>query len=173
MPWILLSLLVLLVFYLLFVPLILFIDSDQRVAYLQIKGLVKASMESHKTELICIRLDTMFTHFHFYPLRKLFKPDKKKKEKDPERKRKKKEISTSDWIRYGKIGKRIVQSFQVKKFQLAIDTGDCIQNARLYPVAAFVDRYLFDFQVNYQDRNYLGLHLMNRPINILKAFINP
>ena len=174
MAWIIISLVVVLfILYLLFVPLVLFIDTDQRVGYLQVKGLAKASVESHKSELIRIRLDALFTHFYFYPLQKIFKPKSKKKEIAAKAKKKKTIKEPSDWIRYGKIGKRILQSFKVKKFRVVIDTGDCIQNARLFPVAAFLDRYLFDCQVNYQNHNYLGVHLVNRPINILKAFINP
>ena len=173
MVWIILGLLFLLLLYLLFVPLILFVDTDQRVAYLQVKGIARASIESHESEIFRIRLDALFTHFYFYPLQMIFKSKDRKKKIDHEKKKSKSKKSTSDLIRYGKIGKSLLQSFQVKRFSVAVDTGDCIQNARLYPVAAFVDRYLFDFQVNYQDRNYLGLHLVNRPINILKAIINP
>ncbi|MCX2719616.1 hypothetical protein [Lentiprolixibacter aurantiacus] len=173
MLWITLGLLALIVLYVLFVPLILYIDTDERRAYLQIKGLAKASIEAHETELIRIRLDTLFTHFYFYPIRKIFESKEGEKTKAKDKKRNRSKKDTSDWMRYGKIGRRLLQSFQVRKFRVAIDTGDCIQNARLFPVAAFVDRYLFDFQVNYQDRNYLGVHLANRPVNILKAFINP
>lgn len=172
MAWIVLSVLLLFVIYLLFVPLVLYIDTDQRVGYLQVKGIARASFEADEKELIRIRLDALFTHFYFYPLRKIFESKGKKKHKE-KRQKKGSGKSTADWIRIGKTGKRLLRSFQVRKFRVAIDTGDCIQNARLYPVAAFVDRYLFDFQVNYQDRNYLGIHLVNRPIHILKAFINP
>ena len=173
MVWIILSLFILLVVYLLFVPLVLYIDTDQRVGYLQVKGLAKASLETHESELIRIRLDALFTHFYFYPLQKILHAKSKKKEIAPKTRKKKSKKEVTDIIRYGKIGKRILQSFKVKKFRVAIDTGDCIQNARLYPVAAFVDRYLFDCHVNYQNRNYLGLHVVNKPIYILKAFINP
>lgn len=173
MVWITLGLFVLLVLYLLFVPLVLYIDTDQRVGYLQIKGLVKASIESHESELVRIRLDALFTHFYFYPLQKIFEPRKEKEKKASRPKKKKSGKDLTDLIRYGKIGKRLLQSFEVRKFRVALDTGDCIQNARLYPVAAFIDRYWFDFQVNYQDRNYLGVHLVNRPVYLLKAFINP
>lgn len=173
MLWILLAVLVLLLVYLLYVPLVLFVDTDQRIFYLQMKGLAKASIEADKNELLRIRLDALFTHFYFFPLRSIFKPRKKRVEKKSQVKKRVSKKEVNDWFRYGKIGKRILQSFQIRKFKVAIDTGDCIQNARLYPVAAFIDRYVFDFQVNYQDRNYVGLHLVNRPINILKAFINP
>ncbi|MCE2612172.1 hypothetical protein LVD13_04245 [Flavobacteriaceae bacterium D16] len=173
MLWIVLALLALLIFYLLFVPLILVVDTDQRMFYFQMKGLAKASIETDQSELVRIRLDALFTHFYFYPLRSIIKRDKKTKEKKAIVKKRNRRKGPDDWLRYGKIGKKILHTFQVRKFMVSIDTGDCIQNAQLYPVAAFVDRYLFDFQVNYQDRNYVGLHLVNRPVHIIKAFINP
>ena len=173
MIWIAVGFLVLLVAYLLFVPLILYIDTDQKTGYLRIKGLARASVESHDRELIRIRIDALFTHFYFYPLQKILEAKNKKKGKTRKHKKKRSKKDIAYLMRYGKIGKRLWQSFEVIKFRVDMDTGDCIQNARLYPVAAFVDRYLFDFNINYQNRIYLGLHLVNRPIYILKAFINP
>ena len=168
--WILLSVLLVFLIYLLFVPIIIFIDTDERAYYVQLRGLAKASIEGDQRELLRIRLDALFTHFYFYPLRKKTKSKTKKisskgKKSLSNRKR--------DWLRYGRIGKRLLQSFQFKKLQVRVDTGDCIQNARLYPVAAFLNMFVGDFQVNFQNRNYLGIHLVNRPIHLLKAFINP
>lgn len=170
--WILLSVLLVFLLYLLFVPIIIFVDTDQRAYFVQLKGLAKASVEGDQREIMRIRLDALFTHFYFYPLRKRSKSKSKTKKVSTDRK-KSLAKTKSKWLRYGQIGRRIIQSFQFKKFQVVVDTGDCIQNARLYPAAAFLDAYVGDFQVNYRNRNYLGIHLVNRPINLLKAFINP
>lgn len=156
----------LLLFYLSMMPIVLFIDTKTNQYYLQVKGLVKASIESHEEELIRIRLKLFFLSFYFYPLRNIVLGNKKKTLKSTVNKK--------------NIGKgidlekslRIIKSFKVKRFLFDIDTGDCILNAKLYPLFALLNYHFGGFMVNFEGRNRVELHIYSRPIYLIKSFIN-
>lgn len=57
-------------------------------------------------------------------------------------------------------------------FYLNIDTGDCISNAKLYPLFAFFNYKGGNFNINFEGKNRLALHIQNRPIKIIKTFFN-
>ena len=157
-------LLFLVILYLLFVPLDIVINVAKNQYFVRIWGLAKVALEGHETEFIRIKLNTLFTRFYFYPLRKKKKEQKKKIEAKT---RKRRNIKSNV-----KHGLHVLKSFKVKKLLLDIDTGNCIQNAKLYPAFAFLNYYAGTFQVNFEGRVNMVLHLQNRPINIIKSFIN-
>ena len=156
----------LLLFYLSMMPIVLFIDTKTNQYYLQVKGLVKASIERHEEELIGIRLKVFFLNFYFYPLRNIVLGNMKKAIKSTDNKK--------------KIGKgmdlekgfRMLKSFKVKRFLIDIDTGDCILNAKLYPLFAMLNYHVGGFNVNFEGRNRVELHIYSRPIYLIKSFIN-
>ena len=156
----------LLLFYLSMMPIVLFIDTKTNQYYLQVKGLVKASIESHDEELISIRLKVFFLSFYLYPLRNIGIGNKKKTLKSTENKKKiGKRINS-------KKGLRMLKSFKVKRFLFDIDTGDCILNAKLYPLFAMLNYHVGGFSVNFEGRNRVELHIYSRPIYLIKSFIN-
>ena len=53
-----------------------------------------------------------------------------------------------------------------------MDTGNCILNAKLYPLFALLNYYTGNFYINFQGRNQLVLLVKNRPIDIIKSLIN-
>ncbi len=53
-----------------------------------------------------------------------------------------------------------------------MDTGDVVKNAKLYPAFAFLNYHVGGFNINFQGRNQLAVRLQNRPIDIIKLFIN-
>ncbi len=71
-----------------------------------------------------------------------------------------------------RTGLRLLKSFRIKQFLLNVDTGNCISNAKLYPVFAFLNYRVGGFNINFQGRNQLVLHIQNRPIHIIRSFIN-
>ncbi|MGB5363024.1 MAG: hypothetical protein WBN17_06950 [Aureibaculum sp.] len=159
-----LIILLLLILYLLWMPVILFIDTDSHQYYLQLKGLAKASIEGHKEEVLRIHLKIVFFHFYFYPLKEIGKPKKKEIEKKNKLKRTK---------RIGiRQGLSLLRSFEVKHLLIDIDTGDCIKNAHLYPYFAFLNYKIGTFKINFEGRNRMALCIQNRPINIMRSFIN-
>ncbi len=150
--------------YLLFMKMVLYVDTANNEYYVQAKGLVKAKIETHDTELIQIKFKTLFIKFSFLPLRK----SKKKKKKT---KTDKTIVSKRSAIEIQRLF-RIARTFKVVQLLVDVDTGDCINNAKLYPPFAFVNYYGGQFRVNYEGRNRLLLHVENRPIRIIKSFIN-
>ena len=65
----------------------------------------------------------------------------------------------------------ILKTFKVKKILVNIDTGDCILNAKLYPVFAFLNYNFGSFKINFTGRNQMVLCIQNRPFNIIKTFM--
>ena len=68
--------------------------------------------------------------------------------------------------------RRMLRTFKVKEFLLDFDSGNCITNAKLYPVFVYLNYQIGGFHINFQGRNQLVLQLHNRPIHIIKSFIN-
>ncbi|MHB1146077.1 MAG: hypothetical protein ACYC01_00625 [Lutibacter sp.] len=156
----------LLLFYLSMMPIVLFIDTKTNQYYLQVKGLVMASIELHEEELISIRLKVFFLSFSFYPLRNIVLGNMKKTIKSADNKKK---IGKGMDL---EKGLRMLKSFKVKRFLFDIDTGDCILNAKLYPLFAMLNYHMGGFSVNFEGRNRVELHIYSRPIYLIKSFIN-
>lgn len=158
-------LLIALVIYLLLVPIILLVDTNSNEYYLRLWGLAKANLEFDEKKLLRICLKVFFLRFYFYP----FLSGKSKKKKRTIRKEQKRSLSKKN------IGKslRVLQTFKVKRFFIDMDTGNCISNAKLYPVFAFLNYHIGHFNINFEGRNELALHIQNRPIFIIKSLINP
>ncbi len=157
-------LLFLFILYLLFVPLDIVINIAKNQYFVRIRGLAKVAIEGHEKKFLRIKLNTLFTRFYFYPLRRKKKEQKKKIETKSRKRR--------NFKSNFKRGLQLIKSFEVKKLILDIDTGNCIQNAKLYPAFAFLNHHVGTFQVNFEGRVNMVLHLQSRPINIIKSFIN-
>jgi integrase len=163
MLWaILIVLFISLVIYLLFTSLSVFIDTSANRYCLELKGIFSINAESHASEILIFRLHIFFFDFIFYPLR----PNKKKKIKT------KKKYKKSKFFLTFKQVYRIIKSCKIKRFFMDIDTGDCITNARLYPAFALLNYKGANFNINFEGRNKLVVHIQNRPIYIIKSFIN-
>ncbi len=164
MWWIfLLTLLVLFGIYLLFAPLVLFVDTEDNTYFVELKGLARASFEPDRLEVVKIKLRITFMNFDFYPLRISHHAKKEKvREKKPAKRH--------------KIGlKKVVallRSFNVKKLYLNLDTGDFVLNAKLFPIFNFLDYRVGRFNINFLGKNRMVFIASNRAINIIKVFIN-
>ncbi len=164
---IILILLGILVTYLLLMPIILSVNTTTNDYYIQLKGLAKANIEGHEEELIRIKLKVFFMTFYFFPINEYYKRKRIKKLKPKKHK-------TKSRKRFGLLkGLKVLNSFKVKKFTLDLDTGDVITNAKLYPAFALLNYHLGGFNINFEGRNQLAVRLQNRPIDIIKIFINP
>jgi len=157
-------LLLLFILYLLFVPLDIVINITKNQYFVRIRGLAKAAVEGHDKEFLRIKLNTLFTRFYFYPLRKKKKEQKKKIETKSRKRR--------NFKSNFKRGLQVIKAFEVKKLILDVDTGNCIQNAKLYPAFAFLNHHVGTFHINFEGRVNMVLHMQSRPINIIKSFIN-
>jgi hypothetical protein len=160
---VILFVLLLLVLYLLLVPIVLNIDTISNEYYLRVKGLTKASIEQHDTEIFRIKIRAFLTNFYVYPLKK--KQRKKKKTPKVQRILKyKKKLGPIKIL-------RLLRTFKVKRFYIDIDTGNCITNAKLYPVFAILNYNVGGTHVNFQGRNELVMRIENRMIYIIKELL--
>ena len=148
----------------LMVPVELYIDTTINQYYFQLKGLARASVEEDDEEVIRIKVSAFFRDFYFYPLRKM-EVAKTKKLKRSKGIRGRKNVSVRNIL-------RVLKSFKIKKLFVDIDTGNCISNAKLYPAFAFLNYYHSGFNINFEGRNQLVLFIQNKPIHIIKSFIN-
>ncbi len=158
---IILILFLLLVISLLLIPIVAVIDTATNQYYVQLKGLAKASIEEHKKELLRIKLKVLFLNFYFYPLTK--NSDGKKQIEKRRTKSRKIGVQT---------GLRVLRSFKIKRLYLDVDTGDPITNAKLFPLFAYINYKIGNFNINFEGKNQMTLYIQNRPIRIIKSFIN-
>lgn len=160
MLWVILILFLLsIIAYLLFARVSLFIDTSTNQYFINLQGICRINAEKDETEILKLRLHIFFLHFIFYP----FRTDKKKLEI----KKKKSRFSLTIKQAY-----RLIKSFKIKRFYLDLDTGDCITNAKLYPLFSLLNYKRGHFNINFNGRNKLVLHIQNRPVYIIKSFIN-
>jgi len=162
--FIVITLFLLLLVSLLLVPIIICIDTASDEYYFELQGLIKVNIEKHETEIFRIRLHVLFMTFYMYPLKKK-KLNKQKKEN------KKLVTKPKTHITFNRFFK-ILKTFKIKRFFINIDTGNCILNAKLYPLFALLNYYTGNFYINFQGRNQLVLLVKNRPIDIIKSLIN-
>ncbi len=153
-----------LILYLLLIPIIVNINTNQNQYEIRLHNIVKATIEEHEEELLRIKFKIFFFSFYFYPLKNIQKDKKSKSAKE----------STTKSRRKFSISKMmsILKSFKVRKVLIDIDTGDNVLNAKLYPFFGFLNYYLGTFNINFEGRNQLVLQIQNRPIHIIKSFIN-
>lgn len=151
--------------YVVFIPIILHIDTVKNNYYLQLKGIAKANLLADETEIIKVKLKVFFFIFYIYPLKQRKSCANVKKTKKKPAKKKSQRIGLKKFLKLSK-------TFEIKQFRMDIDTGNCITNAKLYPIFALLNYKYGGFHVNYKDQNALLLNLENRPIRIIKSFIN-
>jgi hypothetical protein len=91
------------------------------------------------------------------------KPGKKKNAQ--KKKKKKNENSFQTLLKM----LRVLQTFRVTEWKLALDTGDFTRNAQLYPLN-FIPYAHEHLHINFTGETYLLLKIRNRPWNILIAY---
>lgn len=163
-PFVVIALIFLLLLSFLLVPIAVCVNTDTNQYFVELKGFAKASLQEHTEEIIRIRLKVLFLSFYIYPLRR--RPSKKvKASKHKNLSKPRKRIPLNRVL-------KVVRTFKTVRFLINIDTGDCILNAKIYPLFALLNYSGSNCHVNFQGRNQLVLILKNRPINIIKSFIN-
>lgn len=156
----------LLIFGMLWMPIECYINSGTKQFYLKAWRLARATIEEDKKEIIKIRLITFLGRFSIYPLRSLGNFRKTDQPSRNGKHRKGRKIPLRRLL-------AVLRSFSVEEFGVDLDTGDCIMNARLIPVFALYNHYQGNCNINFKGKNQLILKIKNRPILMLKSFINP
>ncbi|GAA4809997.1 hypothetical protein GCM10023330_16250 [Litoribaculum gwangyangense] len=132
-----------------------------------LQGLFKADLETDDAQVFRIRLNILLMKFYIYPLKRRKRGVRKIQEKF------KKKYQT-EFKKKPKLMKifRVLRTFKVKQVYVNMDTGNYILNAKLYPIFSLLNYKFGNFHVNFLGQNELVLLIKNRPINIIKAFIN-
>jgi len=155
----LLFLLLIGVVYLLFIPIVICVNTRESLYYLDLKGLFKASLKKHPKDIIQIKFQLLFYHFYYYPLKMRRAPVFKKKIENLD-------FKSVKWV------KGLIKSFKIKELQISIDTGDYILNAKLFPLVAILNTTYGDYDINFKGKNYLVFKVQSRPVHIITSFIN-
>jgi hypothetical protein len=152
--------------YLVLMPLELVVDSYAGQYYLRLGFLARLSLEKDPLELLRLHLQVLFLNFYWRPSDIRVWGRQKKQSKVQTRGGKKPRITLIQT-------RRLIRSFRVKTLCLEIDTGNPVLNARLIPLSYVLGRRIGTIGINFRNRNFILVHVVNRPVNILKAFINP
>ncbi len=165
MVWIIIIIIFLLILcWLLLTPLELQIDTRTPEASLRWISIGKAIVMYEKDKW-WLKVRVLF-FYKQWELEKLIFGEKKKK-KRIKRIPKKRKTGKGKWL---KKSFNLLKTFRVIQWQIAIDTGDSIKNAWLYPLNFFshTRQHLY---INFIDENYLTLKVRNAPWKIAYAFI--
>ena len=156
-----------LVCFILCTPFILTVDTHNSRYSLSWWGIASARFIPDPEELILVRLKFLFLTWRLLPLKQIAK-------KTPEhvaahtkgRRRRKSRL-------HGMPGRmwRVLRSFNVRRCDLDLDTGDAALNATLYPIMWWLSSRKRDLRINYQERFYANVLVRNSLIKMLYAFI--
>ena len=150
MIWFILILLLSFLIWLLFVPVILYTNTDRNRYLLTLPGIFRAVVVPYEG-LFHIRGWIFFIPFKFNP----FKQRKRKEEHKP-KKKKKKRIWRSGNLR---TMRGALHAFRIRRLEANIDTDDFTLNAWLVPVFSAVNQDNIRLQVNFEGDQSLLLDL--------------
>ena len=150
------------VFLLLLSPLFMEVDTRIPAASLQWQNIGHATIWYDEEWKLSMQL---FFYSKTISINKLKNKPRKKKSGLQKKKQLKK------GSRFQKVKKmiRVLQTFRVTEWKLALDTGDYTRNAQLYPLN-FIPYTHEHLHINFTGENYLLLKIRNRPWNILVAY---
>lgn len=143
-----------------FTPIKLEIDTANNTYLLQWKGIASLSLIPVPNDLL-MQFSVFFWKKDFYPLhyqakKKLEKPKKTKQKK----------VRSQQWAHKGF---RLLKSFEIKAFQLNLDTDNFIQNSYLFPIFHLLDNPKRQMKINYKGDSELFLIVENRLYRMLAA----
>jgi hypothetical protein len=147
--YILIALLLIFILWLLFVPVIVYTNTDRNRYFLGLPGIFKAVVVEDQ-DLFHIRGWIFFIPFKFNP----FKQKKKERKEKPTRKKKSKWPSANFRTVRG-----VMRALRIRKLELDIDTDDFTLNAWLVPVFSAVNQENVCMQVNFEGHQSLLIDL--------------
>ena len=147
-----------LVLFFLFTPIVFEIDSTRGLCQFRISGLCSVS--------ILFRKDGIWVRIWVLGWQKAFNPFAMRKKSvqaenkgfKEKAKRKWHKINFRKWLRFGKA---MLRTFHLDLLYLNVDTGDCVLNSMLFPVAFFLTTKQRSFRINYRGDVVLKLRASN------------
>ena len=152
--YIIISLLLIFLFWILLVPVILYTNTEQNRFLLTLPGIFRAVLVPYEG-LFRIQGWIFFIPFKFNPFEQKRKKEKEKQKPKPKKKRKKR------FWQYGnfKTMKGALRAFRIRRLEANIDTDDFTLNAWLVPVFSAVNGNNIHLQVNFEGYQSLLLEL--------------
>jgi hypothetical protein len=155
---IIISIILLLILWTIFAPLILKVNTSSGYYSMGIPGIFKIRLIMDE-DLFHLRARIFFIPFSIHPFRTVQR--ERKKEKTVTKRMK------GNLAQRLKALKELLMSFRVKHLYLDIDTEDVLMNAYLVPVFLFMRTDRIQCCANYEERNLLILDLRNRLANFI------
>ena len=156
--FIVISVLIVFLLWILFGPLIIRIDSENHTYSLSLPGIFKASAVPDD-DLFYVRARIFFIPVKIKPFNRTVKESKPVK-------RKQRDLTKS--FQAGMMAlKELVQSFSMKALRLNIDTDDFTLNSQLVPVFSVINTSRTRMTVNYQGDTSIYLILKNRMASLI------
>jgi hypothetical protein len=147
--------------FLLFSRIVVEVDTRIAKAELRWQGIGTVKVWYEDGWLLSMKVRFYQKTFRFADMKK-----KSKTLKDRPRKKRNKRAGTMRMLRKTI---KVIKTFRVIEWRLAIDTSDYSSNAQLYPLN-FARRNFGHLNINFRDENFLVLKIHNRPWKILYAF---
>jgi hypothetical protein len=135
--------------YILFFPLTVKIDTEKNQYYFRLPGVFGIRVLKGKTGW-GMRYSILFLRFHV----RFFKPDKHRRGSEKEHPKAYKGFLTRRFkAGYFTLAINTMRTFRLRQLMWSIDTGDYPLNARLIPVASFLNNDRVNLSVNFNDYN--------------------
>ncbi|MEA3462979.1 MAG: hypothetical protein U9R49_13915 [Bacteroidota bacterium] len=150
--YILISLLLLFLFWLLLVPVILYTNTERNRYLLTLPGIFRAVVVPDEG-LFHIRGWIFFIPFRFNPFKQ--RKRKRKEEQKPKKKKKKRLWRSGNF----RTMRGALRAFRVRRLEADIDTDDFTLNAWLVPVFSAVNQENIRMQINFEGHQSLLLDL--------------
>mgnify|MGYP006291398863 CR=1 FL=1 len=158
-------------FWIVFIPFSFYINTNKHIYRFRIPGLICLQWLSHEPA-ITFRIWVFFIPIKVNLLKIAGKKRKTKKKKDKAGKKKKKNKKSPGKKVLFRLFRNMLRGFSLKKFDIVMDTGDFMLNARMYSYIPFINsRKNVNIQINFEDRNSLIFLLKGYVFKMLYALI--
>lgn len=159
--YIILSLFIIFLVWILLGPVILYINTNRNAYHVTLPGIISVSLVPNDV-LFRIRGWILFIPFRFDPFRE-GKHKSRKKERTAGKKK-----NAFRWFRKRGQFSRIPRAVRIKRLDLDIDTDDAVMNAWLVPVFSAVNEHSnLDLRINFEGNLFLHLDMRTRIGTIL------
>lgn len=163
MVWLVIGLLLLLLFWLLFSPIILATDTRIPAADIRWRSIAHLRIWYEDEWWGSMRI-----FFYRKTIRMAEMGRKRQRKSQPSAPRKtKKRNKPVDWL--SRL-RRVWRALCVKEWKLAIDSGDYVRNGQLYPLN-FMPGLYQHLDINFRDENYLVCRITTTPWKLIVAFV--
>jgi hypothetical protein len=136
---------------------------DTRIPLISLRwNSIGKAMVTFEEDKWLLKIRVLFFHKQWEIEKLIFKKKKIRRIKKPKQKRKRK-------FKWWKMF-RALKTFRIKKYEIAIDTGDNLLNVWLYPLN-FYPTARKHLHINFFDENYLVFEIRNTPWRLIHAFM--